>query len=161
MPRALPLTTLPTATLHERSVEVAREEIGTPEFQRWLDDVIETMFAANGVGIAAAQVGRNIRVFVVNDRGRGVVYINPTVELLSGATEESEEGCLSVPGVYGIVKRAKKIRVTAQNRHGRTETFVTKGFPAIVFQHEMDHLNGILYVDKVERYTKERKTALG
>lgn len=154
MPKSLPLVKLPTPSLRERSVEVDPKTIGTPEFQTFLDDMIETMFVEDGVGIAASQVGRNVRAFIVNDKGTGVPFINPTVEIGGDLTEESEEGCLSVPGVYGIVMRAKKVKVMALDRHARRIEFTAKGFPAIVFQHEMDHLNGVLFVDKTVRMTK-------
>ncbi len=158
MSKPLPLVKLPTPSLRERSVEVDPKTIGTPEFQTLLDDLIETMFVEDGVGIAASQVGKNIRVFIVNQEKKGVAYINPTVEIVGDLTEESEEGCLSVPGVYGIVKRAKKAKVTALDRHARRVSFAVKGFPAIVFQHEMDHLDGILFVDKTVRMTNGGNT---
>lgn len=154
MPKPLPLVKLPTPSLRERSVEVDPKTIGTPEFQTLLDDMIETMFVEDGVGIAASQVGHNVRAFIVNDKGKGIAFINPTVELIGDLSEESEEGCLSVPGVYGIVMRAKKANVTALDRHARRVSFTVKGFPAIIFQHEMDHLEGILFVDKTVRMTK-------
>jgi len=154
MPKSLPLVKIPTPSLRERSVDVHPKTIGTPEFQTFLDNLTETMFVENGVGIAAPQVGRNERIIIVKDQSDATAYINPTVELLTDLDVESEEGCLSVPGVYGIVKRAKQVKVTALNRHARTVSMLVKGFQAVVFQHEADHLNGILFVDKVERYTK-------
>ncbi len=161
MPRSLPLVTIPTPSLRERSIEVNPRTIGTPEFQTFLDELIETMRVENGVGIAAPQVSRNIRVFIVNEKGNGVAYINPVVTPLTEITEESEEGCLSVPGTlganhrpYGIVMRAKKVHVTALTRHARRVEFDAKGFLALVFQHEMDHLDGIVYLDKKVRMTK-------
>ena len=154
MAKSLPLVTIPTKTLRERSVEVDKSKIGTPEFQTFLDNLIETMFVEDGVGIAAPQVGRNERIFIVNEKAGPTTYINPVIEQLTDLTEESEEGCLSVPKVYGIVMRAKKVKVTALNRHGRSVSFTAKGFPAIVFQHECDHLDGILFIDKAVRLTK-------
>ena len=158
MATSLPLVTVPTKTLRERSVEVDKTKIGTPEFQTFLDNLIETMFVEDGVGIASPQVGRNERIFIVNEKTGPTAYINPTVELLTDATVESEEGCLSVPGVYGIVMRAKKVKVTALNRHGRSVSFTQKGFMAIVFQHEFDHVEGILFVDKAVKLTKGGNT---
>lgn len=158
MAKALPVVTIPTPSLRERSVDVAPEQIGTPEFQVFLDELIETMYVEDGVGIAAPQVGRNERIFIVNETNGPNAYINPTVETLSDLDVESEEGCLSVPGVYGIVKRAKKVRITALNRHGRKTEFTAKGFLAIVFQHEYDHLNGILFIDKAVKTHKTEKS---
>ena len=147
---AKPLPFLPTKTpsLHTRSTEVDSATIGTPEFQAFLDDRTETVFSSDGVGMAAPQVGRHERIFVVNERKGHGVYINPEVTLLTELTEDSEEGCFSVPGVWGFVKRAKKVRVKALNRHGRRVEFDVKGFHAFVFQHEFDHLEGILFIDK-------------
>ena len=108
------------------------------------------MFAADGVGIAAPQVGRNIRVFVVNRHGKGEVYINPRLTKISEATAIAEEGCLSVPDVWGMVERAKKVSVEALNRHGRIVTLDCRGLEAVTFQHETDHLDGILFIDKVK-----------
>ncbi len=154
MPKSLPLVTLPAKTLHQRSVEVDPKTIGTPDFQAYLDDLIETMFVEDGVGIASPQVGNNLRVFIVNEKGGAKAYINPELTMLSEATVESEEGCLSVPGVWGVVPRAKKVHVKALDRHGRTVEFDAKAFRAIVFQHEFDHIEGILFVDKATTITK-------
>lgn len=154
MAQSLPLVTIPTPTLRERSVEVDKSKIGTPEFQTFLDNLIETMFVEDGIGIASPQVGRNERIFIVNEKAGPAAYINPTVELLTEPIMESEEGCLSVPGAAGIVMRAKKVRVSALNRHGRNVTVTAKGYMATVYQHEFDHIEGILYVDKAVRLTK-------
>ncbi len=156
MPKALKLVTLPAASLRERSVEVDPKAIGTPEFQTFLDDLIETMFVEDGVGIAAPQVGRNERIFIVNEKAGPKAYINPEVTPIGELTEASEEGCLSVPGLWGWVKRAKKAQVTALDRHARRVEFDAKGFMAIVFQHEYDHVNGVLFVDRA--YATEKKS---
>lgn len=154
MPSPYPLVTLPTPTLRERSVEVDPSDIGTPEFQEFLDRLIETMFAENGVGIAAPQVGRNVRVFIVNERQGPKAYINADVTVTSASDQDSEEGCLSVPGVWGIAPRPKKVHVSALDRHGRRVEFDAKGFLATVFQHEFDHLNGTLFIDRAKTFTK-------
>ena len=154
MPKALTLITLPTKTLREPSIDVDPDAIGTPEFQTFVDDLIETMIVEDGVGIASPQVGKNIRVFIVNEKSGAKVYINPTISFLSEATIDSEEGCLSVPGMWGVVPRAKKIHVQALDRHARRVEFDAKGFSAIVFQHEYDHLNGVLFIDKATQITK-------
>lgn len=156
MPKSLPLTKIPTASLHVRSVEVDPKQIGTTEFQHFLDDLTETMFVEDGVGIAAPQVGRNERIFIVNEKQGARAYINPEITLLTDVTEDSEEGCLSVPGTWGLVKRAKKVHVRALDRHARRVEFDAKGFPAIIFQHEFDHLEGILYIDKAYKILKSR-----
>lgn len=155
MPKSLPLVTLPTATLRERSAEVDPTKIGTPAFQAFLDDLIETMFVEDGVGIAASQVGRNERICIVNETTGAKAYINPEITKMSEALQDSEEGCLSVPGTWGIVPRAKKISFKALDRHGRRVEFDAKGFMATVYQHELDHLNGILFVDKATKIIKK------
>ena len=159
MAKSLSLVTIPTPTLRERSVEVDKSKIGTPEFQTFLDNLMETMFVEDGIGIASPQVGRNERIFIVNEKKGPAAYINPTVELLTDLTEESHEGCLSVPKASGIVMRAKKVRVTALNRHGRSVSVTAKGYMATVYQHEFDHIEGILYIDKAVKIIKGGEAA--
>jgi peptide deformylase len=151
MSEHLPIVTLPAKTLRERSSEVDVSRIPTADFQHFVDDLITSMYAADGVGIAAPQVGRNERVFIVNEKTGPKAYINPEILKMSEDTQDSEEGCLSVPGTYGLVKRAKKIRFRALNRHGRRVEFDAKGYIATVYQHELDHLNGILFIDRAEK----------
>ncbi|MFO0764464.1 MAG: peptide deformylase [Patescibacteria group bacterium] len=146
---------LPTKTLRERSVEVDPKEITTPEFQAYLDELIETMFAEDGVGIASPQISRNIRAIVVNYGKHGPeCYMNPEILKASDAMIGSEEGCLSVYSedgktkIWGHVERHRKISVKALNRLGREVTMELRDFPAIVMQHEIDHLNGTLFIDK-------------
>ena len=147
----LPIVTLPAKSLRERSVEVDVSRIPTHEFQLFLDQLTVAMYAADGVGIASPQVGRNERIFIVNEKTGPKAYINPEILTMSEETQDSEEGCLSVPGTYGLVKRAKKIRFRALNRHGRRVEFDAKGYIATVYQHELDHLNGVLFIDRVEK----------
>lgn len=147
------IVTNPTPSLRERSVEVDTKEITTPEFQAYLDALTETMLVKDGVGIASPQVGRNIRAIVVNIDNKIECYINPEIAKVSEAMIEGEEGCLSVPGIYGLVDRHKRITVRAINRHGRRVELDLRNFPAVVFQHEIDHLNGILFIDKMKQKT--------
>lgn len=144
------ILTNPTPSLRERSVEVDPKEITTPEFQTYLDTLTRTMLVKDGVGIASPQVGRNIRVIVVQLDQTSECYINPEITKVSEALIESEEGCLSVPGIYGLVERHKRVTVRALNRHGRRVELDLRNFPAIVFQHEIDHLNGVLFIDKIK-----------
>jgi peptide deformylase len=154
MPKALTIVTLPEPSLRERSVDVAPETIGTPDFQEFIDQLTAAMFHYDGVGIAAPQVGRNIRVFIVNEKGGPKVYINPEIIEMSEKIIDSEEGCLSVPGVWGIVPRAKRIKLRALDRHGRKMEVDAKNFSGIILQHEFDHLEGILFIDKATRIDK-------
>lgn len=150
------LNLVPTETpgLHRPAAEVSPAEISTPEFQAYLDDLIRTMIESDGVGIASPQVGRDIRAVVVQMPHGPECFMNPVITKTSEAMIESEEGCLSVPGQFGVVMRHKRVSVEALNRHGRRVNLDLKNFPAIVFQHEIDHVNGILFIDKVVRMTR-------
>ena len=113
-----------------------------------LDDMIETMYAADGVGLAAPQVGM-LRRYCVIDIGDGVIeLVNPVIESTEGEQLE-QEGCLSYPGEYGITKRPQKVTVRAQDRHGKTFTVTGEGLLARALCHEIDHLDGIIYKDRV------------
>ena len=152
-----PIVTIPAKSLREPSRDLSMKEVLTPEFQSYLDRLIFTMQSSNGVGIASVQVGKNIRAIVVDMPEGPTCFINPEILKTSEATEESEEGCLSVPDTYGIVIRHKKITVSAFTRHGRRVEFEVKRFPAVVFQHEIDHTNGVLFIDKAVRLQKTGK----
>lgn len=119
-------------------------------------EMIKACRKANGIGLAAPQVGKSIRLCIVNLEHLGLApfaLINPKITKKSWKKVELEEGCLSIPGVYGIVRRPKKIRVKAQNSHGQEDEFETDGLLARVIQHEIDHLDGILFTSKIIRYT--------
>jgi peptide deformylase len=108
----------------------------------------------NGVGLAGVQVGVPLRVFL---GAKNEVFINPVIEDLKGANKNYEEGCLSIPKVYGNVKRPQKIKLTYFNENWLSITKTFKGFPAVVIQHEIDHLNGVLFTDHVNIvYLKNR-----
>ncbi len=115
-----------------------------------LDDMKETMYKAEGVGLAAPQVGILRRVCVVDVGDGPIELVNPVIIEEEG-TQEGSEGCLSLPGKSGIVKRPMKVSVRAQDRNGNTFTVTGEELKARAFCHEIDHLNGILYVDKVTR----------
>lgn len=124
------------------------------EILKLLDDMVETMEEAKGVGLAAPQIGVDKRIFVM-DIGDGVIrkVINPELEY-SEETEENEEGCLSVPGIYRGVKRPKIVKATYTNERGEVVTEVAEGLLSRAFQHEYDHLEGILFTDKVSPVSK-------
>lgn len=147
----LPIVTLPNPQLRQRSAEVDPKTVATPEFQAWLDDLVETMWKADGVGIAAPQVGRPIRVFVAVDGRTPHVVINPVVTGKSFRMEDGEEGCLSVPGKWGIVRRYRTFKVSGLGRDGKKVSFAPTGFFARVLQHELDHLDGVLFIDRAKR----------
>ena len=122
----------------------------TPRTLTLLDDMLDTMRAANGVGLAAPQVGILRRIVIV-DIGEGLIeMINPEIVATEGE-QEGEEGCLSVPDEVGIVKRPNIVTVKATDRNGEPFTIRGEGLLAIAFCHEIDHLDGILYIDKASR----------
>lgn len=132
------------------------EEI-TPRILTLLDDMIETMHAANGVGLAGPQVGVLRRIAVVEvEEGEIYELINPKIIATAGE-EEGAEGCLSVPGRYGLVVRPKHVTVRATDRHGKEYEVTAHDFLARAFCHEIDHLDGNLYIDKVTRMLSEEE----
>jgi peptide deformylase len=146
--------------LRQRAREVTREELASPDMQRFIDDLIETMRDANGAGIAATQVHRPVRLFVVEVKDNPrypykpniplTVLVNPEIAPLTQETFENYEGCLSVPNLRGVVDRAAEIRLTAWDREGQPIDRVVRGLSAGTFQHEKDHLDGLLFVDRVK-----------
>lgn len=145
--------------LRERAREVTRDELADPAFQEFIDDLVETMHHANGAGLAANQVYRPVRVCAieVEDNPRYpykpniplTVLINPVLTPSSEETFENYEGCLSVPNLRGVVRRHATIRVQALDREGNAIDREIRGITAGTFQHEVDHLDGRLFVDRV------------
>ncbi|MBR2311797.1 MAG: peptide deformylase [Clostridia bacterium] len=129
----------------------------TPRVLTLLDDMIETMHAANGVGLAAPQVGILKRIAVVEvEEGEIYELINPKI-VASAGEQEGAEGCLSVPGRYGLVTRPKHVTVRALNRKGEEYEVSAHDFLARAFCHEIEHLDGKLYIDKVTRMLSEEE----
>ncbi|MEN9557651.1 MAG: hypothetical protein RL141_20 [Candidatus Parcubacteria bacterium] len=151
------ILTHPNPQLRERSREIEISRITTPEYQAFADAFGAFMVQSDGVGLAAPQIGIQERIIAVQPSPRDpiAVYANPEIVKVSAAMQESEEGCLSVPGIYGMVDRHKRITVRAYNRHGRRIELDLSGFPAIVFQHEIDHLDGVLFIDKMKKTMKD------
>src|SRR3989339_1814838 len=125
-----------------------------PEIQKLVADMILTMKAANGIGLAAPQIGRSLRLFTVNIEGKIYVFINPEIKDISSEKVPFEEGCLSVQKTWGPVVRPKKLTIKALDENGKPVKIRAKGLLARVVQHEMDHLNGTLFVDKAEKLYK-------
>lgn len=118
-----------------------------------LKNMADTMYKADGVGLAAPQIGLSINVVVI-DVGEGIIeLINPKIIEREGTVEDTE-GCLSVPGIYGTVERSARVVVEYQNRFGKTHTMEGTGLLARAFQHELDHLDGVLFTDKVTSLQK-------
>ena len=142
--------------LRQKARELTREEILSPAVQSLIDDMVETMREYDGVGLAAPQVHEHVRISVVEfSEGQGLsVYVNPRVTVLDAAEEGLWEGCLSVPGLKGWVTRPRKIQVEYLDREAKPHSIVAEGFLATVLQHEFDHLDGVLYVDRIKDKTK-------
>ena len=143
--------------LRKRAQPLDPGEIGTPRIQRLIDDLFETMHDSQGIGLAGPQVHESIRLFVagVDDPDGGmspVVAINPEVTPIGSAVEEDWEGCLSIPDIRGRVPRATRIRLRALDRHGRPLALTADRFPARVIQHETDHLDGVLFFDRMTSF---------
>jgi len=116
-----------------------------------VNDMTETMLKFDGMGLAANQIGKNIRIFVANPNlSQKYVFINPEIYKISEKTEILEEGCLSLPNVYKKIPRAKSLKIKAIDENGKQFKLKTKDILARVIQHEIDHLNGILITDKNE-----------
>ena len=126
-----------------RKVEKFDEKLAT-----LIDDMLETMYHANGVGLAAVQVGMLKRVVVIDIGDGPMELVNPEITLKEGEQRESE-GCLSLPGKYGVTVRPMKVQVKAQDRNGKWQVFTGEGLKARAFCHEIDHLDGVLFTSHV------------
>ncbi|MCC7181180.1 MAG: peptide deformylase [Acidobacteria bacterium] len=144
--------------LRQRARAVDKHEIRTPAFQKLIDDMIDTMDEYSGIGLAAPQVHESLRLFVavLDPEGRGegeaTALINPEITVLGKDLVEGWEGCLSIPDIRGRVPRSPHIRVSALNREGRRVEIEAHDFPARVIQHETDHLDGILFFDRMRAF---------
>jgi len=145
----------PDQRLRTRAVPVTRFDA---ELSKIIDDMFESMYAAPGIGLAATQVDVHKRLLVIDvseNRNEPLVFINPEILSREGVAE-TEEGCLSVPGIFDEVKRAAHIRVRAQDRAGAVFERDYEGVLAVCIQHEMDHLEGKLFVDYLSSLKRER-----
>jgi len=128
----------------------------TPEIGQLIDDMVETMYGQVGIGLAAPQVGIGLRLLVL-DEGNGAAraYVNPAI-VEQGGQVVGEEGCLSLPGIFADVTRAEWVVVEAQDRPGAPVRKRASGLLARVFQHEIDHLDGVLFIDRLDKVTRDR-----
>ena len=140
----LPIRVLGDPILREETKPVTAI---TAEIERLIDDMFETMYAARGIGLAAPQVGRTERVAVVDVDEEPMVLINPEILESSSATGKAEEGCLSIPEVYGDVERPESVRVRAMDRQGNVFEREATGLLSRCMQHEIDHLHGKMFID--------------
>jgi peptide deformylase len=128
----------------------------TAEIKRIIADMTETMWHQVGIGLAAPQVGLPHRILVMDDgQGGAQALINPEIETRSGAVRE-EEGCLSLPGIFGVVERSKTVTVRAMDADGKPVSLEATGLKARIVQHELDHLDGVLFIDRLPPVTRDR-----
>lgn len=149
----LPIQVLGASILRVETTPVA--EI-TDELQQLIDNMFETMHAAQGIGLAAPQVGRSERLTVIEIQGERIVAINPEIIEESGS-DRDEEGCLSIPDIYGEVDRSARVVVEATDREGKRFSIEADGLLARCLQHEIDHLHGKLFIDYLS-FLKKRAT---
>ena len=150
------IVTLPQDILRHKAHKVT--QFG-PEFQALVDDMVETLREAPGVGLAAPQIGESLRLIVVefgdedDEEVPAKLYtmVNPEITRASTETLIGPEGCLSIPGIQGEVERAATVTVKGLNRRGKPMTVKAKGWMARIFQHEIDHLDGVLFVDRAQK----------
>jgi len=168
----LNLVTLPNENLRKPSTKVDGEFLMQIKTQDFLDNMVKTMYADDGIGLAAPQVGENICICTIGksafpkkfkakegsiDTKKDLILINPEYKIISNKKETDLEGCLSVPGYFGRVTRFKRIEVTALDRNGEKFVFEAANFFARVIQHEIDHLRGILYIDIASKMFKDHE----
>jgi len=144
----LKILTLPNPILRKKSAKIELKKIGARELKSLIASLTKTMVKTDGVGLAAPQIGKSIRLVLINSKDGAFCLINPKINKKSWARELGQEGCLSVPGVFGQVKRHKKITLTYFNQAGKKIKLTAAGMMARVIQHEIDHLDGILFIDK-------------
>tara|TARA_R110001592_G_scaffold86031_1_gene253993 strand:- start:1506 stop:2018 length:513 start_codon:yes stop_codon:yes gene_type:complete len=131
----------------------------TAEIERLINDMFETMYDAPGIGLAATQVDQHIQLIVMDvseEKDSPLVFINPEITILDGDPEKMQEGCLSVPGFYEDVDRIEHVLIKALDRKGNAFELEARGLLAVCIQHEMDHLNGKLFVDYLSTLKRNR-----
>jgi peptide deformylase len=141
--------------LRQRARPLAKSDLRDPLVQKLIDDMFDTMHEYHGVGLAAPQVHEDLRLFVgmlddgPDEDAEPIALVNPEITPLSDEKAEGREGCLSIPEIYGVVPRFVEIAVNALDRSGKPMALRLKGYPARVVQHETDHLDGVLFLDRM------------
>lgn len=148
----LEIVKYPSKILRQRSKKVA--DVKSPAVQSFINDLKETMTLNNGLGLAANQVNKDWQILAVSHKNGPKVFINPVVIWKSIKKNVMEEGCLSFPGVFGLVRRSKKAWAIYRDESGRLRFVKADGLLAQVLQHEIDHIRGVLFIDKMLEYTK-------
>jgi len=153
-----PILTYPDEILTQKAEKI--KDVKNPEIKELIFDMLETLDQeSNGMGLAAPQVGRSVRLCIIKYNRKTYILINPQIKSKSLAKETLEEGCLSFPGKYIPIKRHKKVKVVALDRHGKKIEIKAEGILARALQHEVDHLDGILFIDRAEK--KDREMLVG
>ena len=148
-------------TLRQKAKPLQKRDLAKVRFKSLLSDMVDTLRDYGGVGLAAPQINESIRVVIIEIRDANLrygvqelfpltIFVNPEIELIDSQTEGFWEGCLSIPGMRGYVERPQNISVSYINELGEDDTLELHGFPATVLQHELDHLDGVLYVDRMK-----------
>lgn len=158
--------TLSIVTIHDEGTVLRKraeevKDITHPRIQKLIDEMVPLMYEKDGIGLAATQVNKSMRIAVLCPKPRefessrsereAVVLINPVITRHSLLKEESEEGCLSVPELFGVVRRWRSVTVSYSDREGKKQTIKGSGLFGYCLQHEIDHLDGILFVDKTKK----------
>lgn len=155
MPKILPIKIYPDKILRQKAKKVRL--LIDKRIQQLILDMVKTLKEKGGVGLAANQVGELLRIIVIATKDGVLALVNPRILKKSLKKELEEEGCLSFPGVFCLVKRPKKIKVLALNKEGKKLKFTAEGLFARVVCHEIDHLDGILFIDKMEKITQGKE----
>jgi peptide deformylase len=143
----------PNPILRQKAASIS--DALAPEIQSLIPQMIEAMKGHRGIGLAAPQIGQSIRLIIVNHQDGPIAMINPIITKKSLLKKWDEEGCLSIPGVYGEVKRHQKVSVTYTDKTGASQTLDAEGLLARIVQHEIDHIDGILFIDKARNLVQE------
>lgn len=156
MPKQLDIILHPNSILRKKSEELDLNKLNDPEFKEWLKDLEDTMVKKDGAGLAAPQVGKHLRIFVVAHEGKNIFFINPKITKRSWGKIIDDEGCLSVLDkegeiIYAKVSRHKKVNCSYYDEKGKLQKINADKFLARVIQHENDHLDGILFIDRIEK----------
>ena len=161
----VPVLTIGNPLLRQVARDLTRDEILSEGFRSLLDDMVDTMHQEQGIGIAAPQIGQSVQAAIIEIDAESTRYpgqqpfdrrviINPKISVVDAGEQGFWEGCLSVPGLRGFVERPRSVRVEYLDENAERRVIEVEGFLATVFQHELDHLQGVLYVDRIRDMTK-------
>ena len=152
----LPLEIYPSQILREKARELKQKELQNQEIKQLILNMAKTMRENAGVGLAAPQINQSLRLIVIATPGNPTAYINPEIIKVSWRKIDFEEGCLSLPGVFGLVRRPERILARYYNLAGEMKEVWLTEMIARIYQHEVDHINGVLFVDKAAAITSGR-----